>query len=200
MPKRVAILAVMIAMSVHLLSGQCSTSYSPNEVVNEIWSAATRGDLLTGEGWNKASRKFFTETSSPPDNKIVKVVSNDWGPPAGTTTAEKADVTVGYTDLGQIDAKLQYHSAKTTDAIKMGISYRLVFAPSFVLMYGTDGKTLIQKKPTGCKEWEIQGSLGAPWATVNTAIRYILEEREKTTDPAIRKNADQTLAKLLSLH
>jgi hypothetical protein len=35
---------------------------------------------------------------------------------------------------------------------------------------------------------------------VNTAIRYVLEKREKATDPVIRKNADETLARLLKLH
>jgi hypothetical protein len=48
--------------------------------------------------------------------------------------------------------------------------------------------------------WKVKGSPGDPWTTVNTAIRYALEMREKATHPAIKKNADQTIAKLLRLH
>jgi hypothetical protein len=67
------------------------------------------------------------------------------------------------------------------------------------MMYGPNGK-LIEKKPIGSRFWQIQGSPGLPWTTVNTAIRYVLEMRDKTSDPAIKKNTDQTLAELMKLH
>jgi hypothetical protein len=35
---------------------------------------------------------------------------------------------------------------------------------------------------------------------VNAAIRYVLEMRNKTNDPIIKKNADETLAILLKMH
>src|SRR2546427_13298298 len=43
------------------------------------------------------------------------------------------------------------------------------------MMYGPDGRTLISKRPTGTRIWEIKGSQGRPFTTVNTAIRYVLE-------------------------
>jgi len=37
------------------------------------------------------------------------------------------------------------------------------------------------------------------WITVSTAIRYVTEMRDKTSDPAMKQNANATLAKLKSL-
>ena len=68
------------------------------------------------------------------------------------------------------------------------------------MTYGPDGKTVVSKKPSGTRGWQIDDPRGIPWTTVNTAIRYALEMRNKTTDPALKKNSDDTLAKLLQLH
>jgi hypothetical protein len=38
------------------------------------------------------------------------------------------------------------------------------------------------------------------WTTVNGAIRYILEMRERTADPALKANAEKTLDTLMQLH
>ncbi len=38
-----------------------------------------------------------------------------------------------------------------------------------------------------------------PWINIDTAVRYVREMREKTTDPAIRNNADATIAALEKL-
>ncbi|MGB6874538.1 MAG: hypothetical protein WBD87_00755 [Candidatus Acidiferrales bacterium] len=45
--------------------------------------------------------------------------------------------------------------------------------------------------------WRIEGQEQKPFATVNVAIRYVLEMREITKDPAIKQNADKTLRILL---
>jgi hypothetical protein len=65
------------------------------------------------------------------------------------------------------------------------------------MMYGSDGKTLVEKRPTGAGVWLIKGTQAPPLTTVNTAVRYVLEMREKTTDQATKENASQTLAQLL---
>ena len=68
------------------------------------------------------------------------------------------------------------------------------------MMYGPDGKTLVEKRATGALVWVIKGAQGPPVTTVNTAIRYVLEMRQKTTNQIIKANASQTLAQLLKLH
>ena len=53
---------------------------------------------------------------------------------------------------------------------------------------------------TGPAAWQIEKTPAFRWTTVNTAIRYVLELRAKSHDPSIRKNADETLEKLLKRH
>jgi len=173
---------------------------TPKEVADSLWTAATRGELLTAEGRNKSSQAFFTNPTPPPGNGGVLIVSNYWGPPGGEVSENSANVSVGFEDLGQIDSALRYTPPKPRTALKTAMLYHFVLTPGYSVMYGSDGKTVKEKKPSGCSFWQIDGSLGAPWTTVNTAVRYVLETRAKTTDPVIRKNADETLAKLLQLH
>jgi hypothetical protein len=64
-------------------------------------------------------------------------------------------------------------------------------------MFKEDGT---REERAGSMDWQIKEPIGLPWTTVNTAIRYVLEKREKATNPAIRKNADETLARRLKWH
>jgi hypothetical protein len=173
---------------------------SRTEVADEVWRMATQGELLTPEGWRQACG-FFTSPTPFAGNKVILVMSNYWGPSyEDRSKDDSTDVEMGYIDMGKIDSTLRYTPAAKTEFIKTGFLYHLVTVPAYLMMYGPDGKTLVEKKPAGYRVWQIQGSPGPPWTTVNTAIRYVLEMRDKTTDPAIKKNADQTLAKLLRLH
>jgi hypothetical protein len=127
-------------------------------------------------------------------------MSNEWGPaPQVKIEGDTADIIVGYSDKGTIDSALRYSPAAKTDAIKTSAFYHLVMVPTYAIMYAPDGKTVISKKPTGSRIWQIQGSPSPPWTTVNTAIRYVLEMKNKAADPSVRRNADQTLSSLLKL-
>lgn len=173
---------------------------APTQVVDEVWRMATRGEFLTPEGWRFASG-FFTEPRAFPGNEKILVVSNDWGPAYEMRSdGSSKEVAVGYWDAGSVDAKLRYTPPAKTDAVKTAVAYTLVTVPSYLMIYGPDGKTLVEKRPTGSRVWVIQGSQNRPVTTVNTAIRYVLEMREKTTDLASKENANETLAQLLKLH
>lgn len=56
------------------------------------------------------------------------------------------------------------------------------------------------KEVSGVREWRIENTPSFATITLATAIRYVTEMRDKTTDPTIKKNADHTLAKLKTLH
>lgn len=106
-----------------------------------------------------------------------------------------------YTDLGQIDSKLRYTEPKKAKAYKTSFEYRLSLIAGRLVNYGPDGKTIVSEKEVpDYKVWRIIGPPEKPWTTVNTAIRYVLEQRQKTTDSEVSRNADQTIAKLLKLH
>jgi hypothetical protein len=172
---------------------------SPEEVVKQLWSFATQGQLLTAEGWKQASG-LFTHPDTTYDTETIWVASNDWAPGYGAITGDTAEVNMGYADAGKIDSSLRYIPPKSSRFFKVEMSYRLVLAPMHQTAYKKDGTTAA-REITGPPVWQIDGSQGAPrgmrWTTVNTAIRYVLEMRAKTTDSIIKKNADNTIAALM---
>jgi hypothetical protein len=173
---------------------------SPSEVVDQIWLLATQGELLTPDGWQRAGR-FFTKPIPYPSNEVIQIMSNYWGPASVTSSNnQRAEVFLGYLDLGKIDPALRYSDAPEPHYMKMAMSYHLVLVPGYIGISVPDGKGLLDKKPTGKCVWQIEGSQGTPWTTVNTAIRYMMEARDKARDGAIRRNADQTLSRLKLLH
>jgi hypothetical protein len=172
---------------------------APRINVETLWTMATRGELLTPEGWHRALG-YFMEPDTEPKEKAIDVVSDYYGVNASQNDDKTAKVDMEYTDLGHIDAQLKYTRPPVQTAYKTSIEYQLVVTPVYVAIYGADGKTLIEKKVVpGEKAWVINGPPPRPWATVNATIRYVLLQRNKTTDPAIKKNADDTLAILLNL-
>ena len=172
---------------------------SPGDLVNELWMGATKGDLLSAEG-RKATARFYVPADTPPQNSSFLVMSNDWAVGPIIVKGETAQLVVGYVAAGKIDSMLRYRPPPRIPYMKTGIVYHLTLVPGYSVMYGADGKTIASKKPSGTRYWLIEDPRGTPWTTVNTAVRYVLETRAKTTDPVIRKNADETLAKLLQLH
>lgn len=171
---------------------------SQTEVVDEVWRIATQGGLLTPDGWSKAC-SFYTNPVPFPGNKEILIVSNEWGP-AYDLKGDGMQIEVGYADRGKIDSELRYTPPRKTEFVGTAFQYHLIAVPSYVVTYGPDGKTVIEKRPAGYRGWAIQGSPGTPWTTVNTAIRYVLEKRAATSDPVTRRNADATLTQLLKLH
>jgi len=173
---------------------------TPKEVVEQLWNMAMRGDLLTTDGWNR-SCQYFTKPVSAPGNKVVSVVSNDYGIVRNSVEGKSATVWIGFRKLGQIDSRLRFTPEPPSNAYDSAEEYRLVVGHRHIITYGADGKTKLQDKEImESIIWQIDGSPGPPWTTVNTAIRYVLEQKAKATNPLVLKNADQTLTKLLALH
>jgi hypothetical protein len=108
---------------------------------------------------------------------------------------------MGFADAGQIDATLKYTPPKDSSSAKTGRLYHLVFAPTHFQTYKSVGGELKPDKDVaGPKAWQIDDPPGAPFTTVNSAIRYVLEMRRKTTNENTKKNADKTIEKLLELN
>jgi hypothetical protein len=102
----------------------------------------------------------------------------------------EAEIANGCVDLGRIDATLRYtRSGSHYD--KSAVIYHLVLTDRH-WEFGLDGIT--EKEESGPRAWRIENPEPLLWITVDTAIRYVKEAREKTTDPTIKKSADQTLA------
>jgi hypothetical protein len=199
------LLIVLIASSLIWATAQSPTGsgLSPKDVVERLWKEATEGKLLTPEGWNEVSSLFVTPEAFPA-NASIRIVSNNWGVGHSSVSNDTAEVDMEYTDAGIVDASLKYSPPLRTGSYKTyktAMVFHLVFVPTHWTMFKSDGKTITGKEErTGPLEWQIQEPVGLPWTTVNTAVRYVLEKRETATDPAIIKNADETLHRLLKLH
>ena len=73
-----------------------------------------------------------------------------------------------------------------------------LFLTNVYATLGTDEKAA--KGENWPFEWRIEGVQPAEMrVTVDAAIRYVTRMRDKTTAAVIKKNADQTLAKLMRL-
>lgn len=218
--KRCLVTAFVIAFSVSA-SARCISDTgkpiedsvkSPQQVVEELWKLATQGTLLTPDGWDKTSRGFANLPVPSPGSPVIRnvpaspnsilVTSNDWGVLGCTIKGDRAEVVVEYYDAGRIDPMLRLSPGLYSSGMgKTAMSFTLVFAPVHYPSYTSEGSMLkVAKIMTGPAAWQIEKMPALPWTTVNTAIRYVLEMREKTNVPLIKKNADDTLKKLLSHH
>ena len=192
-----AIFVTVIVTSAPVQSSSPAANKSPGEIVDRLWRMATQGKLLTANGWQRAAG-FFSLPATPPDNSKIWVTSNDWGLDSESIKGSSAEVVMGFEDEGTIDAALRYTPPPKTDAVKTGIVYHLILQSTHAPVYGPDGKTVVREM-TGPAAWQIEDSPKTTWTTVNTAIRYVLETRSKTSDPILTRNADDTIAKLLRL-
>lgn len=179
--------------------------WTPEKVVDQLWRAATQGELLSDIGWERINRAFFVTTPLQPGTKlihhdesipdIIKIVSNDWGVANSTVQGTQASVIMEYYDAGSIDRKLRYTPGLEPPPIgKTETVYKLTFAPGYRETYEAKGTDLVtgevQQSPPA---WRIESPKGLRWTTVNTAVRYVLEAREKTSDPEVKQNADRTI-------
>jgi len=148
--------------------------------------------------------QYYEHPEDAARNKPLRVYSNDWAVWPQRIKDHEAEVEVGYWPVGEIDAKLRFKTAPDDGPcmMKYGMLYHLSLAPSYSTMYMSDGKEItgVQKKPTGQLAWKITDPRDFRWTTVNTAIRYVLEKRNKSKDPVIRRNADHTIELLLHYH
>jgi hypothetical protein len=174
---------------------------SPKEIVEKLWNMAMRGDFLTESGRTRASQFFTQPTSHPAGSKVFVVMSNEYAVVRTSVEGKSAKVWMEYTKLGEIDSDLRFTSAPATNAYGTAEEYHLMSGPRHLVLYGSDRRTKLQEKEISESViWQIEGSQAPPWTTVNTAIRYVLEQKMKTANSILQNNAERTLIKLLSLH
>lgn len=176
----------------------CSTDYEPVLVVEGLWNSASSGELLNPKGWARAtSTRYFTQSGSTLKDSSFRVVDNRYGI---TDLSKKEDgkllITVETAELGRIDSELRFIPTRHDNPDFF--VYRMVYGATPEGMWTTDGKKLLKQTitMTGPKQWRIEGPLAYRWATVNAAILYVMETRDKSKDPVLRQNAEKTLEAL----
>jgi hypothetical protein len=183
-------LVVLLAVLCISLNAQVSNAQkSPKEVVEALWKLDTEGLRLTDDGWRKASPQIFVQAVAPPQPRIIYVIDG-YEVDREMIHGDTASVEVSVLDYWSIDSRLNLHLASTT--MKSWLAYKLVFTDTHSEI-GPDG---MSKEVKGPQEWRIPGTGSTIWLSSQTAINYVKQLRDKTTNPQIKVNAQKTIATL----
>jgi hypothetical protein len=197
-----ATIALPQTVSQRLTKGEKATcpTDSSRDVVERLWDMAASGEMVTN--WEPTAR-LFSEPGPRPSDRTVRVFSDYWWVEYFECSNEPEAVVMLRTHWdrtpGVIDSRLHF-TPPPQSSVQAGTGYRLVMETPHMYYWGADGKPIPAKPIHEPKRWLIQGPPPAPFLTVTAAIRYVLEKRSNTTDPTIKKNADETLAELLKIH
>jgi hypothetical protein len=189
-----------------VISAQMSSTApqkSPEEVVKDFWRVETDGGRLNLEGWYKAT-EFFVRANVPPPNRIIHVIRSSQADSFEETarTENWAEVSLTTNELGQLDSTLRFRRTPQQGPAGLLILRGPVLTFHLVLTnkhweLNQDGAR--GKEMTGPAQWLIDCPENAEWISVDAAIHYVTDTRDKATDPSVKKNADETLAKLMKL-
>ncbi len=186
--------ALMLGADILLAQTMGTEAKSPKEVVEQFLKMETQGGRITPEGWRKAST-FFVRPSRPSRDIRVFVVYRDyavWNPVIkGTTATVMMDI---YSE-GRIDSALRY-TPPDAHSYKSGIMFKLVLTDKYWEL-GPHGNATTEV--AGPREWRIDEASPMLVLNAQSAIRYVNEMRDRTTDPVTKKNARTTLLALKHL-
>lgn len=174
-------------------------------VTQQFVTFELRGGRLTAEGWQSAGNRFFLHAEPPPAIRTVEVVSRkhyvtlgSLAPPTGEATVSTAfPKRYGSID-SQLRLKLAGANARRGVPVLAGTSrtYKLIYSPRH---WELDSEWKAQQVMGSLHQARIVDFQKDLLLDLPAAEQYVREIREKTTDPAIRKNADATLATLRRL-
>jgi len=161
------------------------------QVMVQFCKMDAEGKQLTSDGWQEMSA-LFIQPGSPRREKIIVV--KDFGVSNASISEEnKADVGVEYISLGQLDSRTVLFEQGSMSYIKLRGNYGLVLTDK----HGKAGSNgVATKESSGPVEWRIEGPVPEPHITVDTAIRFTTELRDRASDSVTKKNAARTLAAL----
>jgi hypothetical protein len=168
---------------------------SPKDVVQKFVNMDVEGERITSQGWRRADT-FFLQPSQPSRRKILVVIAKHYGVSEVAVRGNTAEFYMGYEELGRINSSLHFSPSDSTVETRSMYKYNLVLTDANRKLV-TDEK--ITKEVNGPFEWRIEGAQPAEMhITVDTAIRYVTQMRDKAKDPIVKRNADKALAMLRS--
>jgi hypothetical protein len=163
---------------------------TPRDVLERFCELDALGGQLTPEG-RRDIVALFVKPGAPRLDKIIIVRDFVVSHPAFEKNS--AEFYVEYIQLGQISVSLARFSYLPPLKVRAGFD----LVPSGKLSEVGPGEK--ETRSAGATGWLIEGSPPPPHLTVDAAIRYAAELRAKTTDVALRKNAEKTIAALKRL-
>ena len=185
-----------LAVMVGLAKSSVAQNESPKSVLEHFCEIDAQGKLLRVEDLKEVAAWYFSPRTGPVDNSIEIV--KDYVVSDPHLDGNRAVFKVNYLQWGELDSSLRFirFEGRVPNApVNSSGSFGLVLTDK-QMEIGQDGKTREASIPLG---WRIAESRPASHITVDTAIRYVTEMRDKASDATIKENADKTIAELKRL-
>jgi hypothetical protein len=159
---------------------------SPKDVVEQFVKMDVEGVRLTPQGW-RAADMLFAKPSEPFQAKVVVVIGRSYAVSTATGKADSTEFYFGYEEVARISTS-SLRFAPTNSGIETRSFEKYIVVSSSV------GRTKENRNGSSVRIDGAQPT--AMHLTAEAAIRYVTLMRDKTTDPEIRRTANQTLVKL----
>jgi hypothetical protein len=119
-------------------------------------------------------------------------VARNFGIRRTALAVNKAEAFVQYDAIGEVDLQLRF-TTPSANGNTVRQDYKLIFDNDYSSASAGSGAP---SHVIGPSRWRIEEAPPQQWVSVATAIKYATQMRDATRDPAIRENADKTLATL----
>jgi hypothetical protein len=164
----------------------------PKQVVQELLNLQMSGAVLQSAGWKNVN-ELFLRYNSRKEAREIEVVSPNYTLEEIPVNQNLARVVLKVNEIGMISPNLQWRSRIPATP---GFGYLLVFGGAF-----SRNSLAAARESSQPRAWRIESEFPFPvwWFSKATAIRYVTETRDKSNDPAVKANADKTLAILQKL-
>lgn len=197
-PTRAAIFSALALCS--FAQSSAERGGSPKEVVELFLKADATGERLTIEGQRRAAA--FFERPSPVSRSQTLTVGTCEMTGQVIVTGDRAEVWTEGDLWGTIDPTARFSPSvpgpdgRSAGPVLLRCQFILVFSDTYWEL-APDGLSLKQTK--GKAAWRIESTNWGPQLSLATAVRYLTGLRDKSGNPAVRKNAEKSLAELRGL-
>src|ERR1700723_776630 len=169
-----------------------SFQQTPVAVLAQFAALQTEGRALTRDGV-KQFETFFVRQPIWQQGTIHIVKS--YSIEDVSFLGNKGNIYLDYLPVGDLDSSMRF-TPKSSPDTKVRQAYTLVLQAAPTLPLRTE---IASPLPAGPPTWKIESSSLEQWITVNAAVRYVTATRDASSDPAIKMNANATLAILRSI-
>jgi hypothetical protein len=201
---RLLILVTVLGLSAIIVDAQAPTEAqkSPKEVVEQFYKMETEGRWLGPEHWDEL-QDFLTNVD-PWSTPVSVSVLKSYRVVECTTEHRcgKDQIEVDYDEWGSIDYFLNFTKARGPEGRSPAAggpveqrTYETLYLSDRFLKTSVSGR---EEEKTGALGWRIS-LFASTRVNVDTAVRWVAEMRDKSSDPAIKYNAERTIATLRSL-
>jgi hypothetical protein len=186
---------ILVTQVLSLAQSSAGPTKSPKAVVEEFWKMDTEGGRLSDEGWRAADR-FFVRPIERPKEKIICIFDYGFNVSFQRLRDDTAEVIVNTAGtVWNLDPKMRL-SICSDQGKDLWLNKLVLTSKHWEL--APDHRT--PREVSGPPEWRFEKESNYVYLTVETAIRYLSQVRDTTTDPVIKKNAEQSLATLRRHH